>query len=177
MFSRTDIVGVGILLIVAIALFAPRIPWVINVTPSLPRGLYRLHPDAAPTLGDLTTFKLKDSPIDALAKRRRYVPPSGRYQKRVVAEPGDSWCVRNGRFFVRGMLWAPVFKADTDGRPLPQQSGCHVVPPRHVLVATRHPRGFDSRYFGTVEREHLEGTLTPIWIWTTSLSSHREDPE
>lgn len=168
--SRTTIAAAGIVFVLGVALCAPRIPWVYNITPSLPRGLYHLDRGAPVTVGDLVTFHL-DKPVDDLARQRRYLPPRGQYQKYVVAEAGDRWCIQQGRFYVRGLLWAPVFDKDSQGRPLPELRGCQTVPDNHVLVATRHPRGFDSRYFGAVPRKHLHGRLTPVWISATSPST------
>src|SRR5437870_5478632 len=73
----------------------------LNVTPSLPLGLYRIAPVTQPLhRGDLVTFTL---PVPL--RLHRWL---GSFTKPVAGLPGDEVCVCGGRLLVAGMDYGPV---------------------------------------------------------------------
>jgi conjugative transfer signal peptidase TraF len=142
---------------------------VYNSTPSLPEGFYRLEPiprsvEAEDLDGQLVWLELPPA-LQREIESRRYIPRGAHLAKRVVALPGDRWCVRDGRWSIEGQDMGPVFETDTRGRRLGHPTGCHMLGSDEFLVATELPRSFDSRYFGPVERRALLGTLEDAWTW------------
>ena len=129
----------------------------VNVTPSLPRGLYLLCP-GTPGKGDYAAFCLTGE-YAALAKERGYVLagscPSGLRPllKRVAALPGDVLDATTITAF-------PLRETDNQGRALPSvltggpQPVC--VPPGMALLLADHPGSFDGRYFGLVPLNQLQ---------------------
>lgn len=136
-----------------------------NTTESLPLGFYWVS-DRAPKIGDLVVLETPPY-VKQLVHDRHYLPEGDRLLKQVVAGPDTLWCVQeDNQFNVDGALWGEAFRADSNGLPLPQIRGCFFVPTGHVLVATHHPRSFDSRYFGAVPSESLVGVAEAIWTYS-----------
>lgn len=122
----------------------------VNVTASLPRGLYLLCP-GTPGRGDFAAFCLSGE-FAALAGERGYVLAGSCASglrpllKRVVALPGD----------VVDASALPLRTADSQGRPLPSALYSGVVPPGMALLLADHPGSFDGRYFGLAPLASLQ---------------------
>ena len=132
----------------------------VNLTPSHPKGLYRLVP-GEPERGDYVAFCLPpENPLADLALRRGYLgrgpclSGSQVLLKRLAGLPGDyvgltdSGLILNG-LPLTGTAWP---EADSLGRDLPASllsSG--LIPAGLALVLSQgHPGSFDSRYFGLI---------------------------
>ena len=130
----------------------------LNLTPSLPRGIYRLSPDA-PTKGDLVSFCLEGE-FAALAGERGYLLagscPSGLRPllKRVAGLPGDTVDLES----------LALRSADSAGRPMPSVLEGGTIPPGLALVLADHPGSFDSRYFGLVPLNSLQ-RVEPVFLF------------
>ena len=89
--------------------------------------------------------------------------------KPIVALPGDLVEVKDTGVAVNGAMVphsAPI--AFRNGAaPL----GAYVVQKEEVwVIASSHPRSFDSRYFGPIPIENIEGLAEPIFVWPRPLS-------
>ena len=128
----------------------------VNLTPSLPIGIYALCPDT-PGKGDAAAFCLEGE-FAEMARERGYLLagscPSGLRPllKRVAGLPGD---VIPYDLSVR--------PADSLGRALPSVPLQGVVPPGMALVLADHPGSFDSRYFGLVPLDALQ-RVKPLFL-------------
>jgi conjugative transfer signal peptidase TraF len=133
-----------------------------NLSPSLPRGLYRVHRDLSPTRGALVNFA---PPVGAAAliAARGYLPPTASLLKTVIAMPGDRVCISDV-FLVNDRAIGTVSHCDTSGRPLQVYRFCDQVPAGWAFVATESPRSFDSRYFGPVPLQSLI-VVRPVWTF------------
>jgi len=165
---RAALVGVGI----AVAAFQTSgfLGLRINISPSLPMGLYITTADASANLVEFCPVE----PFATVSRVRGYRAPGAcgdgadPLLKPIVAKAGDSVEVSALGISVNGMLLhntAPL-SADTKGRHLDAwPSGHYVVAPGTIWVAsTYHPGSFDSRYFGPVAtaaiRHRLKAFLT-----------------
>jgi conjugative transfer signal peptidase TraF len=145
------------------ALLGSHLVW--NTTPSLPRGLYWLTRDTcALDVGDIAVFPVPPA-LRPLVAERHYLPTGHVLLKPVAALAGDTVCIRDDVAFVNDRPFGPVLRADLEGRELPVDPHCGPVPPRHVYVASHHPRSFDSRTFGPVPVAAVEGKATPVWTF------------
>lgn len=130
----------------------------VNLTPSLPRGIYRLAP-GEPQQGDLVSFCLPGEFAD-LARERGYLRAGSCENglrpllKRLVAAPGDS--IPADSLAVRSM--------DSQGRPITSSLRAGTVPPGMALVLADHEGSFDSRYFGLVPLEGLR-RVEPLFVF------------
>ena len=137
-----------------------------------PFTAWRLARWAEPARGDIVVF---NEPI----KEQRYV-------KRVIGLPGDVIALRENRLFVNGQAaaYAPlaavegmdhraIVQETLSGRPHPiallsgaasrSSFGPIKVPEGHYFVmGDNRDESFDSRYFGFVERDRIQGRATRI---------------
>lgn len=136
-------------------------PWLVNETPSVPRGLYRLAPQRAEP-GDIVAVR---PPAPARAYLASLgAPPGARLLKRVSAEPGETVC-RHGRRLSWPQGVATALAKDRAGRVLPRWSGCRLLAPGELLVIGDTPLSFDSRYFGPVTAADIDGVYEEVWRW------------
>lgn len=145
--------------------FGPMVRIVHNATDSVPLGFYSLS-SRPPQLGDLVVL---ETPVGVrqLVQERNYLPKGDRLLKQIVGAPNSRWCVDDDRqFTVSGEIFGEAFLTDSQGASLPKIRGCFFVPPGHVLVATHHPRSFDSRYFGAVPTDSIVGVAEALWTYS-----------
>src|SRR5712691_10545028 len=97
-------------------------PLLMNLTPSVPRGLYRVTPCTAVTRGMLVVVPPPTS-VAALLVARGYLAPQTPLLKPVAALAGDQVCVDANGVRINGTWMAPVDTVDMSGRPLPSWHG------------------------------------------------------
>ena len=129
----------------------------VNLTPSLPKGIYALCP-GTPGKGDYAVFCLEGEFAD-LARERGYLQsgscPSGLRPllKKVAGLPGDTI---PGDLFIR--------HADSLDRVMPSAMPEGIIPSGMALVLADHPGSFDSRYFGLVPLDALQ-KAKPVFLF------------
>jgi conjugative transfer signal peptidase TraF len=141
----------------------------VNLSPSLPRGLYRPVPLPL-ARGRLVSACLPPT-IARLGRARSYLPPgpcpgdSAPVLKILAAIPGDRVEITHSGVLVNGarLRKSGAHSADSHGRSLSP-----IPPGRYRLrrcywLAAPHPDSWDSRYFGCLPRESLREVLVPWW--------------
>lgn len=137
----------------------------LNITASLPCGVYLLRPYTAPRRGSVVSLDLPPSIRDLVATRR-YLPPGTRLVKRIVAVEGDRVCTDGKRYVINGALLSGIADADAADLPLPPPYRfCGVVPGGVAFIAGAGASSLDSRYFGPVP---LADLTTAVPLWTSS---------
>lgn len=145
----------------------------VNATASMPRGIYRLAPDA-PESGDLVSVCLEDGSFATMALKRNYLRagacPNGLEPllKRVAGMPGDLLEIGQDGIAINGKLWpqSRAVSRDSHGRPMPKAEnfGSQTIPGGLALVLSdQHFGGFDSRYFGLVPVASLR-KVEPVFL-------------
>lgn len=130
----------------------------INVSPSVPYGLYRLTAIPKPLpRGTLVLFAV---PPEMRAWHSMWLP----LLKPVAGIEGDEVCVQDHILTVTGRDYGWVFTW-AEGHRLPEMVGCFRVMPGDVFVASDMPRSLDSRYFGSVQITSLTAQAVPVWTW------------
>lgn len=170
-FSPAKIPASLPLLVVLLGLFTLLVPRTlrVNVTPSVPLGLYRIV--QAPAGRDSLVEVCLPTELASFALRRGYTghgPCPGRTRpllKVALALPGDR-IVLTRLGVARGGILLPASAprvTDSQGRPLPRLSlGLYQVPVGSVWLYGPHPSSFDSRYFGPVSADLVRNTLVPL---------------
>src|SRR2546426_785159 len=131
--------------------------WVrLNLSPSVPVGVYRLA-RLAPPLARGTLVLL---PVPGAVRPWASLP----LLKPVAGIAGDVACVLDGRLTVNDEDYGPVL-TEAHGMALPQWWGCTVVREGEVEVASKAPRSNDSRYFGPVPIAAVTAVAIPLWTW------------
>lgn len=155
---------VELLLIVLVAAWL--LGFRLNLTPSLPEGIYQISSDELQR-GDLAAFCLNaGNPYSALANERGYlgpgICPSGLRPllKELVGMPGDSLVIVDDGLLLNGKLLSGTARPshDTQGRVLPEslvRDG--IIPEGYgLLLSQDHAGSFDSRHFGLIPLESLK---------------------
>lgn len=137
----------------------PLLIW--NASASAPIGLYRLHFDRPPAVGELAVV----TPPPALAAfmaERRYLPVGVPLLKRVAVLPGARVCRFGDVVTIAGIAIAAARPADSQHRPLPVWRGCRIVGRGEVFLLNFVSDSFDGRYFGALPASGVIGRATPL---------------
>jgi conjugative transfer signal peptidase TraF len=135
---------------------------VLNLTGSIPRGLYAVQPPKALRRGMLVMFPLPARVKEELGSRP-WLLCSRPLIKPVAALPGDLYCIRTGKIFLQRLRPLPVFRSDLQGLPLPRRRGCKRVKPGNFLPLSGYSaRSFDGRYFGQVPASVIVGEAKAV---------------
>src|SRR5712691_8893897 len=147
-------------------------PLLLNLTPSVPRGLYLVTPCPTVTRGMLVVVP-PPAAVAALLVARGYLGARTPLLKPVAAVAGDRVCVDEESVVIQGVWRAPVATRDRRGRPLPRWRGCVTLGADEVfLLSTWHAHSFDSRYFGPVGVRQLLGVAAPVVLWDGAAEHH-----
>ena len=130
----------------------------LNLSPSVPRGVYRLAAVSPP----LARGMLVVLPVPAAVR-----PWHSRWEpllKPVAAVGGDVVCIWDEGLWVEGQWYGPIYQA-AGGAPLPRLRGCLRLQPGDVFLASQAPRSLDGRYFGPTPVAALTARAIPLMTW------------
>ena len=146
----------------------------VNVTPSVPLGLWRVHSAASIGRGDVVTVCPPDTETTRVARGRGYFMHGscpGSFMpliKPVAAIAGDRVSIDGAGVHVNGELIpnSEPLTHDERGRPLSIPfEGERRVPAGDVFVVSSYNAlSYDSRYFGMVPTAGVRGVAAPTWI-------------
>jgi conjugative transfer signal peptidase TraF len=136
----------------------------INLSPSLPYGLYKRSAPVNLKRGDIIIFIPPDH-LKTFIYKRHWLPDGWPLMKQIGAMPGDTYCInKDQQFLINGKFVGPVYKVDNQGLPLPKIEGCRTVETGTILpVATHVLNSFDGRYFGTIPLNIIKGKAVPLY--------------
>ncbi len=128
----------------------------INLTPSLPQGIYTRLPSIAYNIGDIVSFPVPDNDI-VKVQFEKY--PGRTLPKHLIK-------------VVYGVAGDSVHRVDNivlindQNLPLlpdvPTSMHSCIIPDGYVFVGTPHERSFDSRYYGLIHVSKLSGTYKKL---------------
>lgn len=130
-----------------------------NDSPSVPTGFYT-RVDAPVGLGAFVTVRAVDV-APGYAEARDFADAGDRFIKRVAGVADERVCAE-GSSVTLGSLRLERASHDSSGRELPTWSGCHVLGADEVFLLGDTADSFDSRYFGVVKLEEIEGVWSPL---------------
>ena len=128
---------------------------IYNASESAPIGFYWIDQEPI-SRGDYVYVRVPERVRDFIIERG-YLPPDVPLVKRVIGLNGDRICRAGVEISVNGTIVASAKKRDGLGREMPGWHGCHIVTGRTVFLLQEHPRSFDGRYFGPVDRHLIIG--------------------
>ena len=173
----------GVLAVVAAAVGAAHgLGLRLNLTPSLPQGVYFLRP-GVPARGALVAACL---PAEAarVGRQRGYLGSgtcaneSAPVLKFVAASAGDVVEIGadtrvNGAY----LQPAPPIE-DRVGRPLDAYpAGRYVLRRDQLWLYSPSPHSWDSRFFGPISVDDFLGVVRPVWTWGPAKTFPRGNPE
>lgn len=144
----------------------------INITTSMPLGLYLLSDDRT-MRGDCVTFCLPPGAypreIAASCLGQSNLCPSALKPllKHLVGLPGDVVLVTSKGLYVNEHLQpnSKILTTDHAGKPIPSFLSSGTIPPGKALVLSEYnPHSFDSRYYGLVRLDSLHKVI-PIFTF------------
>jgi conjugative transfer signal peptidase TraF len=159
------------LLALAIVLFHA-LGYRVNRSSSLPGRVYRitfLREDEPLKIGEIVLIDLSkiSNPIIDRGMERGYV--SGVWNqpmlKRIGAVPGDSVTLKDGYLLVNGRAAAKITVTSRDsfgGELSPWPTPLTLQPSQYWLISEPE-RGFDSRYFGPIDRDAFTHRARPVF--------------
>jgi len=149
-------------------------PWMLNVSASMPEGLYEVRPiDRKIERGDAIVICAPPK-MAALARARGYLGPGPCPQdampllKFVAAVGGDVVDVSARAIAVdrRCLPSGVTYDRDGAGRPLPHVArGRYRLAPNQLWLWAPAPQSFDSRYFGPVDARDVTKFAKPVFLW------------
>jgi len=137
-----------------------------QITPSLPKGIYRIdHPDRIDK-GMICVFDIPRN-VNGLMKTRGWLPEHLNFYltKPVVAKQGDVVEVSTAGIYINGKYFGPVKQNDSQGLPLPRIYCKYVLRQGEYFFASTYNNSFDSRYFGTVRKENIRWVEKPLIVF------------
>lgn len=133
-------------LLIGLSYLIPR-KLILNLTESVPLGLYWVQDAMAIEHGSLIIFRFQE----------RWLI------KEVAGVSGDLFCVSpSGDFSVNGKFIGIAKAKDSYGKKLPRVEGCQKVGLNEWVVRGTGDRSFDSRYFGTIQSRNILGKAKRI---------------
>ena len=136
--------------------------WLLyNHTPSVPAGWYARSSDEV-AIGALVTVRAQEV-APAYAAARNFTDAGDRFIKRIAANDGDSVCADGEAIRINDRTVAHRASRDSEGRDLPRWSGCRVLSADEVFLMGDTPDSFDSRYFGPVSADDIEGVWRKLF--------------
>ena len=90
------------------------------------------------------------------------------YIKRVIGLPGETIMIQNGKVFINGSELFETY-LDSTVRTQPETTIREAVPyqipdNQYVLMGDNRPYSTDSREFGAVPKEYIEGRAVLVWF-------------
>lgn len=162
--NRWAVLGVTLFTLGCASLIAARAPAaaLVNESPSLPKGLYVRAFDPAPERGSIVA-------VPQPASVRAYLGHLGMPRevlliKRVAATAGDQVCAVDDHIVLPGRI-VPVRRQDRQGVKLPAWDGCRRLSPGELFLLGDTLSSFDSRYFGPVHDDRVEGVFKEVLTW------------
>lgn len=148
----------------------------INLTDSIPIGLYRMT-GIKNLKNAFVIFCPEDKPAFQHAIDRGYIDSGlcpgnyGYLMKKIVAIKGDKISVTDKGVYVNHQLlpFSKPISVDEMKRPLPQwRTTDYQLKEDEILTMTSQSAwSFDSRYYGPVHTGQIKGMITPVWVKAT----------
>ena len=137
----------------------------LNITDSLPLGLYLRIPGREFQCGDYIVYEPSEE-VQRMVADYGWGDGNHVFLKQIGAVAGEHYAVHEAthEFTVEGMCRGRVFDTDTQGQPLPRLRGEFIVPEGHILPVATNPRSFDGRYTGTIPVDSIRTKVIPLWI-------------
>lgn len=131
--------------------------YTINISSSLPRGLYKLEPPKNLQKEDIIFFPIPNNVKELLRERKYISPVINSFMKKVGAENGDKIQIKNNILYVNETAWGLVFTKDPRNNILPVLTIDELTPGYdEILPLSNVLYSFDGRYFGPIKRQQIK---------------------
>lgn len=137
--------------------------FVLNISSSIPIGIYKVDKNIDFRRGDIVTFstkKYKDI-LDYPGSIKNIT-----FSKYVAGISGDYIRIENNKIYINDKEKGNIFKVDGLNNKLPQlKEKKYIVKVNEVFVLGTNDKSFDSRYYGCIKKSNVIYKLVPFIIW------------
>jgi len=145
---------------------------IYNASPSAPVGFY-VRDERAAAPGMFVTVRAAAVAPD-YARLRGFDDETDRFIKRIAAGAGVRVCAEGDTVRVGARLVLPRQARDSSGRALPAWSECRMLRQGEVFLLGQTADSFDSRYWGPVHVDVIDGVWRPLDRGTLLRTSDHE---
>ena len=138
----------------------------VNVTASLPCGLYMRVPSEKFERGDYIIYEPSNE-VKKLITKNGWGSGKHDFLKQIGAVEGEKYTIdaETLNFEIDGKYIGRVFETDSEGNELPKIRGQFEVPQGYILPIAENERSFDGRYSGTISVSQIKTRVVPILIF------------
>ena len=138
----------------------------VNVTSSLPQGLYVRVPRTEITKGDYIVYEPSEE-VKKIIVKNGWGEGKHDFLKTVGAVSGEKYSIDSQTlaFEIDGKYIGQVYEKDNAGNELPKLRGKFEVPQGYILPVATSARSFDGRYSGVIAKSRIKAKVVPILIW------------
>lgn len=138
----------------------------VNVTSSLPQGVYMRVPSKEIKTGDYIVYE-PSAEVKEIIKSNGWGEGRHDFLKKVGAVSGEKYSIDSETlaFEINGKYFGQVYEKDTAGNELPKLRGKFEVPQGYILPVAISARSFDGRYSGVIPKSRIKAKVVPIFLW------------
>lgn len=162
--NRWAVLGVAVFMMTCVGLILVHVPAValVNESPSLPKGVYVRQPGGTPDRDAIVA--VPQPKIIQPYLSRLGMPAEVLLIKRVAAVGGEVVCRHEGEVTTPHRR-VRALSRDRRGVALPTWAGCRRLASDELFLLGDTASSFDSRYFGPVRRDEVEGVYREGLTW------------
>lgn len=128
----------------------------INISRSLPRGVYRLYTPLKIDRGDIIVFPIPENVRETFEKRKYTSKFVTSIMKKAAAFENDNITIKKEVLYINNTAWGKIYKYDSKFRALPELSLEEIIPKKNeILPLSNVDHSFDGRYFGPIEEKKI----------------------
>ena len=137
--------------------------FVLNISSSIPIGIYKVDKSTDFKRGDIITFSTKNySDILNYSGSIKNIT----FSKYIAGISGDYIRIENNKIYINNKEKGNIFKVDGLNNNLPQlKEKKYIVKVDEVFVLGTNDKSFDSRYYGCIKKSDVIYKLVPLIIW------------
>lgn len=138
----------------------------INVTESLPRGIYLAIPGFGIRDGDIVAFEEEERVMETIYRNGWMKEGAHPAFLKFAAVEGSTYSIdpKDLTFRVNGKIIGIAHASDPKGHMLTPQIGEHTVEKGRFLPYTPADRSYDGRYTGTIARNRIYSRIIPFIV-------------
>lgn len=153
---------IGTIVVCLAAILFPTVGGRINISSSIPMGLYWKVDDSL-YVGDYVLVNIKK--VVPIGFKRGYSHGLSTIGKRIIALAGATVRVSPKGVYVNGHHISNSIPLiyDSKGRSMPRLDSVFILLKNQCfLMGENNPRSFDSRYFGPISIKYIKSSIIPV---------------
>lgn len=145
--------------------FSPKY-FTINLTDSIPKGIYLLKKPEHLKKGDYIVFPIPENALTYI-HGRKYLPKiASNLIKTVGAVHGDKVEINENKIIINDFPYGKISKFDSNGLKLPTlKSEDLFLEKNEILPLAEKDKSFDGRYFGKIKIENISFKAKPVFLF------------